>query len=184
MQVAFLYNGRYLSVPHRLAGLHLVAENPNAPRDVSFEYLNQQLVWGELQNFVIFLLPLLTPRAVASMPLVARTVASIRHVLSRAGVAPPHLHQCSTNVVVYTVHCSCPPMQLFMGVCRPGRNHTGWMLQLEAATQVFEAGKTLQPPAATFVPSAVPAPFLRQLRWTAVRLDAATCVHRCTGSAR
>ena len=75
-QVAFLYRGRYLSLAQRISGLQMAHEHPNAPREVSFEYLNQQLVWGELQNFVVFLLPLLTPRAIASTPLLSSALAA------------------------------------------------------------------------------------------------------------
>ena len=75
-QVAFLYRGRYLSLAQRVSGLQMAHEQPNAPREVSFEYLNQQLVWGELQNFVVFLLPLLTPRAIASTPLLSSALAA------------------------------------------------------------------------------------------------------------
>ena len=75
LQVAFLYRGRYPSLAHRLSRLQLRHEEPNAPHEVSFEYLNQQLLWGELQSFVVFLLPLLSPRALGATPLLARLVS-------------------------------------------------------------------------------------------------------------
>lgn len=68
MQVLFLYNGRFLSLPQRLTGLNTAHDDPNMARELSYEYLNQQLVWGELQNFVMFLLPLMTPRTLATLP--------------------------------------------------------------------------------------------------------------------
>jgi hypothetical protein len=80
VQVAFLYRGRYMSLAQRISGLQMAHEHPNAPREVSFEYLNQQLVWGELQNFVAFLLPLLTPRAIAGTPLLAHALAAITRI--------------------------------------------------------------------------------------------------------
>jgi hypothetical protein len=84
----FLYDGYYLSLPHRLAGLKMMHEHPNAPREVSFEYLNQQLLWGELQNFVIFLLPLLAPRSIASTPFLSKIMVAFSKLRSWQGASP------------------------------------------------------------------------------------------------
>lgn len=68
VQVHFLSTGQHRSLAERCSGVVVESENPNAPRTISFEYLNQQLVWGELQQFVMFLMPLLSPRALAASP--------------------------------------------------------------------------------------------------------------------
>jgi peroxin-2 len=60
--LAFLRRGVYRSLLERLVGARLVTERPCAPRSVSFEYLNRQLVWQELSEFVLFVLPLLDAR--------------------------------------------------------------------------------------------------------------------------
>ena len=43
----------------RLIGARLVYRQPSMSRLVSFEYLNRQLVWQELSEFMLFLLPLI-----------------------------------------------------------------------------------------------------------------------------
>lgn len=73
-QVVFLYNGRYPTLAHRLTGNLLCQTEPNQARQVNFEYLNQQLIWGELQQFVMFLLPLLTPGSTVSNPVLSGLV--------------------------------------------------------------------------------------------------------------
>lgn len=42
----------------RFIGARLVYRQPSMSRLVSFEYLNRQLVWQELSEFLLFLLPL------------------------------------------------------------------------------------------------------------------------------
>lgn len=43
----------------RLLGARLVYKQANMSRLISFEYLNRQLVWQELSEFLLFLLPLI-----------------------------------------------------------------------------------------------------------------------------
>lgn len=54
----FLYNGRYRTITDRLLRLRLVASSSQTSREVSFEYLNRQLVWHAFTEFLLFLLPL------------------------------------------------------------------------------------------------------------------------------
>lgn len=56
---AFLRNGAYRSLLERFLGMRLVYRQANMSRAVSFEYLNRQLVWHELSEFLLFLLPLI-----------------------------------------------------------------------------------------------------------------------------
>ena len=104
MQVAFLYDGRFLSVAQRISGLEMSHEQPNAPHEVSFEYLNQQLVWGELQNFVVFLLPLLTPRALAASPLLTSAMGKFAQLRRWQGA-----HQLSCWASACRVMWVCAP---------------------------------------------------------------------------
>jgi peroxin-2 len=60
----FLLSGRYRSLLERLVGARLVAARPDAPRAVSYEYLNRQLVWAELSELLLSLLPLVDAAAV------------------------------------------------------------------------------------------------------------------------
>ncbi|KAK9915274.1 hypothetical protein WJX75_006921 [Coccomyxa subellipsoidea] len=55
----FLRFGRYRSVLERLLGARLVYSKGSMARALSFEYLNRQLVWHELSELLLFLLPLI-----------------------------------------------------------------------------------------------------------------------------
>eukprot|EP00877_Chromochloris_zofingiensis_P014144 jgi/Chrzof1/8984/Cz03g31260.t1 len=55
----FLYEGKYRSLLERILGARLVYKQANMSRLVSFEYMNRQLVWQELSEFLLFLLPLI-----------------------------------------------------------------------------------------------------------------------------
>merc|ERR1711939_876286 len=54
----FLYNGKYRTITDRLLRLRLVPSSNQTNREVSFEYLNRQLVWHAFTEFLLFLLPL------------------------------------------------------------------------------------------------------------------------------
>ncbi|OQO14927.1 hypothetical protein B0A48_00309 [Cryoendolithus antarcticus] len=56
--LVFLVNGRYRSLTDRLLRLRLVPLKGLGGREVSFEYLNRQLVWHAFTEFLLFLLPL------------------------------------------------------------------------------------------------------------------------------
>jgi peroxin-2 len=54
----FLVNGRYRTLTDRLLRLRLTSPTSQVSREVSFEYLNRQLVWHAFTEFLLFLLPL------------------------------------------------------------------------------------------------------------------------------
>lgn len=54
----FLYNGQYRTLLDRALRLRLVPISAHTSREVSFEYLNRQLVWHAFTEFLLFLLPL------------------------------------------------------------------------------------------------------------------------------
>ena len=54
----FLTNGHYRTLTDRLLRLRLVPPTASTHREVSFEYLNRQLVWHAFTEFLLFLLPL------------------------------------------------------------------------------------------------------------------------------
>ena len=56
--LVFLVNGRYRTVIDRVLRLRLAASSSQTSREVSFEYLNRQLVWHAFTEFLLFLLPL------------------------------------------------------------------------------------------------------------------------------
>ncbi|KAH8721570.1 Pex12 amino terminal region-domain-containing protein [Phaeosphaeriaceae sp. PMI808] len=56
--LVFLVNGRYRTITDRLLRLRLAPISTSTNREVSFEYLNRQLVWHAFTEFLLFLLPL------------------------------------------------------------------------------------------------------------------------------
>ena len=56
--LVFLVNGRYRTLTDRLLQLRLISPTSQVSREVSFEYLNRQLVWHAFTEFLLFLLPL------------------------------------------------------------------------------------------------------------------------------
>jgi peroxin-2 len=56
--VAFLWNGRYRSLLERVLRMRLGYAQPRAAAQISFEFMNQQLVWQAFSDFMLFLLPL------------------------------------------------------------------------------------------------------------------------------
>lgn len=61
--LAFLAYGTYRSLPERIVRARAVYAEPVMSRVISFDYMNRQLVWNELSELTLFVLPLLnTPR--------------------------------------------------------------------------------------------------------------------------
>ena len=56
--LVFLVNGRYRTLLDRVLRLRLAPPTTQVSRQVSFEYLNRQLVWHAFTEFLLFLLPL------------------------------------------------------------------------------------------------------------------------------
>lgn len=56
--LVFLTNGRYRTLTDRILRMRLVPPSRQVSREVSFEYLNRQLVWHAFTEFLLFLLPL------------------------------------------------------------------------------------------------------------------------------
>lgn len=53
----FLFNGQYRSLIERLLRIQLVSNSTNYSQTLSFEYLNRQLVWESITDFILFILP-------------------------------------------------------------------------------------------------------------------------------
>ncbi|CAD6900970.1 unnamed protein product [Tilletia controversa] len=59
---AFLGDGKYRTLVDRILGMRLTYARRAMNRNVSFEFLNRQLVWHAFTEFLLFLLPLIRPR--------------------------------------------------------------------------------------------------------------------------
>ncbi|EJU06432.1 hypothetical protein DACRYDRAFT_113142 [Dacryopinax primogenitus] len=55
--VTFLWDGRYRTITDRILGLRLVSSR-RVDRVISYEYMNRQIVWHALTEFLLFLVPL------------------------------------------------------------------------------------------------------------------------------
>jgi peroxin-2 len=62
--LVFLAGGEYRTLLERALKARLMYIQPSASRVVSYEYLNRQLVWSELSEVLLFLLPLVNVAAV------------------------------------------------------------------------------------------------------------------------
>lgn len=54
----FILQGKYRGILERICSARLVYKNIDRGRFVNFEYLNRQLVWGEISELILFFLPL------------------------------------------------------------------------------------------------------------------------------
>lgn len=54
----FIIQGKYRGLLERICSARLVYKNLDRGRFVNFEYLNRQLVWGEISELILFFLPL------------------------------------------------------------------------------------------------------------------------------
>ncbi|KAI0347523.1 hypothetical protein BDW22DRAFT_1387859 [Trametopsis cervina] len=62
--VAFLWNGSYRTLTDRVLKMRLVSTQRLTARDVSYEFMNRQMVWHAFTEFLLFLLPLINTRAI------------------------------------------------------------------------------------------------------------------------
>ncbi|KAH9814707.1 Pex12 amino terminal region-domain-containing protein [Melampsora americana] len=53
----FLFNGQYRSLIERLLKIQLIPDSINLNQNLSFEFLNRQLVWESITDFILFILP-------------------------------------------------------------------------------------------------------------------------------
>jgi len=57
--LAFLRHGTFSSLSDRLLGVRMVHVDPQARRQVAFEYMNRVMIWNGLSEFLLTVMPLL-----------------------------------------------------------------------------------------------------------------------------
>ncbi|KAJ7068411.1 Pex12 amino terminal region-domain-containing protein [Mycena amicta] len=62
--IAFLWDGRFRTLTDRLLKMRLAPSRRLIKRDVSYEFMNRQMVWHAFTEFLLFLLPLISARSV------------------------------------------------------------------------------------------------------------------------
>ncbi len=65
--VVYLRHGLYRRLLERCLGARVVYSHVGASRQISFDYLNRQLIWSEISDFVLFLLPLVNLSSVSQV---------------------------------------------------------------------------------------------------------------------
>lgn len=58
----FLKKGQHPLLAERIVGARVVFSKPNVVRDVTYQYMNRELLWHGFSEFLIFLLPLINAR--------------------------------------------------------------------------------------------------------------------------
>ncbi|RHZ56709.1 hypothetical protein Glove_397g8 [Diversispora epigaea] len=58
----FLYDGKYRNLIDKILSMRLVYDRRTINRQISFEFLNRQLVWHAFTEFLLFLMPLINLR--------------------------------------------------------------------------------------------------------------------------
>lgn len=60
--LVFLRKGQHPVVAERFVGARAVFSKPNVTRDITYQYMNRELLWHGFAEFLIFLLPLINTR--------------------------------------------------------------------------------------------------------------------------
>ncbi|XP_056155690.1 peroxisome biogenesis factor 2 [Lampris incognitus] len=60
----FLRRGRHPVLAERIVGAQAAFSKPNAVRDITYQYMNRELLWHGFAEFLIFLLPLINTRKI------------------------------------------------------------------------------------------------------------------------
>lgn len=63
----YLKHGRYRRLLERMVGARMVYNHVGMSRHISFDYLNRQLIWSKISDFILFLLPLVNVDAVKNL---------------------------------------------------------------------------------------------------------------------
>ncbi|ETW83876.1 peroxisomal biogenesis factor 2 Pex2 [Heterobasidion irregulare TC 32-1] len=90
--LAFLWDGKYRTIVDRLLGMRLVPARRLVKRDVSYEFMNRQMVWHAFTEFLIFLLPILPHRALrralnTTLTAIAHPLTTLPNVLPKRATA-------------------------------------------------------------------------------------------------
>ncbi|KAL0577075.1 peroxisome assembly protein (Peroxin-2) [Marasmius crinis-equi] len=89
--VAFLWNGHYRTIADRLLNMRLVPSRRLMQKDVSYEFMNRQMVWHAFTEFLLFLLPLINARKVQRR--INRTTSSISSFFGSSHSSRPSHHE-------------------------------------------------------------------------------------------
>ncbi|WFD33660.1 peroxisome assembly protein (Peroxin-2) [Malassezia cuniculi] len=128
----FLWNGKYRTIADRVLGMRLTYASRALSRNVSFEFLNRQLVWNAFTEFLLFLLPLIKPnrliRRLTRLPTHPVVLGSIYNALPQKLANRVGLIKGDDGVVALRTSARARPVQR-------GRY---WKLPLECCALCFQ----------------------------------------------
>jgi hypothetical protein len=78
--IVFLRQGCYRSLIERALSIRLLYRDPRLGRSLSFEFMNQQIAWSALSDFMLFLLPLINFGVLQD---------AVKWMRAAVGLAPP-----------------------------------------------------------------------------------------------
>lgn len=87
----FLYNGKYRTIVDRLLRMRLVYAQRTSSRQISFEFLNRQLVWHAFTEFLLFIVPLINTRKMRSRLKRLLLPKSLTAPKAKLGFLPLHI---------------------------------------------------------------------------------------------
>lgn len=106
--IAFLSNGRYISFIERILFMRLVPGTRSMPRQISFEFMNRQIVWQTFSEFLLFILPLLNIGALKKLfirhiwgPKRKNLPIDTCPVCLKSPVNTPHVPDCCGHIYCY-----------------------------------------------------------------------------------
>jgi len=112
--LVFLYNGKYVSVITRLLGMRLIFRSVSTQRQVSFEFMNRQLVWHEFTEFLMFVLPLVNVDKIKNFfsriffsPKQLSLPASACPICSKDPIQTPYQSNCGHSFCYYCLKQNC-----------------------------------------------------------------------------
>ena len=116
--IAFTYDGKYRTIIDRLLGLRLVHLQRYSPRNIPFDFMNQQLVFDELTTFVQFVVPI--TRVLAKLPLCRWLFGGNKSADNK--IRGAHTGDGKTEGAAWRcVVCGCPdPVMPHVGICGHG----------------------------------------------------------------
>ncbi|KAI8576085.1 hypothetical protein K450DRAFT_193124 [Umbelopsis ramanniana AG] len=91
--LVFLFNGRFRTLIDRILQMRLVYAKKSLNRQVSFEFLNRQLVWHAFTEFLLFLMPLINLEKLKLK--VSRMLLPKSYLASSQGYDQLPDHQCA-----------------------------------------------------------------------------------------
>jgi peroxin-2 len=85
---------RYRTIPERLLGQRLVHSQDDVSRVVSLDFMNRQLLWRELSDLLLFILPLLNGLSLRCATSCCSRIPRVRSTLTRVSACVPPCHVC------------------------------------------------------------------------------------------